>query len=171
MFLLDGKPLALDVPFATADGTQYDADWLGQSTEKEREDIGIVEIPNPPINDQRFYWISAKDGSSTPKDHGELVKLWTEQTRTTANTLIAPTDWLIIREADNKTPAPIEFKAYRQVIRDKCGEKVNIIQGTATTDELAIYIVHGNYSTWFNTVDTSSNDESTDDTVVDDTVI
>lgn len=143
MFILDGRPLALDVPFTTADGTQYPANWLRLASPEEREAIGITEEPDPEPYDQRFYW-----NPGVPKDHSDLVSQWTQQTRTTAGALLAPTDWVIIREADNGTPADPALKAWREAIRQAAGDKVAAIEATASTDELAAYVTSGDYSTW-----------------------
>ena len=142
MFLLDGKPLSPDVAFTTG-GIQYPANWLRLASPEEREAIGITEQPNPAPYDQRFYW-----GPGLPKDHAQLVEQWTQQTRTTAGTLLTPTDWLVIREADNGVSVPDEVKARRQEIRDISGIKVAAIEATTTTEELAAYITSTNYSTW-----------------------
>jgi len=147
MFILDGKPLSPDVAF-THDGIQYPANFLRLATPEEREAIGITEAPDPQPYDQRFYWGYDADGALIPKDHTELVEQWVEQTRTTANTLLQPTDWVIIREADNGAEVPAEVKAERQLVREKCGEKVAVIEATTSTDELVAYITSAEYSTW-----------------------
>jgi hypothetical protein len=142
MFLLDGNPLAPDVPFKHA-GIQYPANWLRLSSPQEREAIGIEEVPDPAPYDQRFYW-----GPGLPKDHTQLVEQWTQQTRTTANTLLAPTDWIIIREADNGKAADPLLKTWREDIRLATGVKVGAIRTTADTDDLAAYITGANYPVW-----------------------
>jgi hypothetical protein len=142
VFLLDGKPLALDVPFKHA-GIQYPANWLRLSSPQERKAIGITEVPDPAPYDQRFYW-----GPGLPKDHAQLVEQWVAQTRTTANTLLAPTDWIIIREADNGKAADPLLKTWREDIRLATGVKVTAIRDTADTDDLAAYITGANYPVW-----------------------
>jgi hypothetical protein len=142
MFLLDGKPLALDVPFKHA-GIQYPANWLRLSSPQERKAIGITEVPDPQPYDQRFYW-----GPGLPKDHTQLVEQWVAQTRTTANTLLAPTDWIIIREADNGKVADPVLKTWREDIRLAAGVKVTAIRDTADTDDLAAYITGPDYPAW-----------------------
>jgi hypothetical protein len=144
MFILDGKPLSPDVAFTDpATGVQYPANWLRLATPEERAAIGITEEPDPTPYDQRFYW-----GPDLPKDHTQLVEQWTQQTRTTANTLLQPTDWMVVREADNGTPVDLETKALRQEIRLAAGEKVTAIEATADTDELAAYITGSDYPSW-----------------------
>jgi hypothetical protein len=142
MFLLDGKPLSPDVAFTTG-GIQYPANWLRLASPEEREAIGITEEPDPAPYDQRFYW-----GPDLPKDHTQLVEQWTQQTRATANTLLQPSDWLVIREADNGTAMDADTKALRQEIRLATGTKVTAIESTADTEALAAYITSSDYSQW-----------------------
>ena len=142
MFLLDGRPLSPDVAFTHA-GIQYPANWLRLASPDEREAIGIIEVPDPAPYDQRFYW-----GPGLPKDHTQLVEQWVAQTRTTANTLLAPTDWIIIREADNGKVADPVLKTWREDIRLATGVKVTAIRDTADTDELTAYITGPDYPAW-----------------------
>jgi len=131
------------VAFTTPDGTQYPANWLRLATPEERAAIGITEVPDPAPYDQRFYW-----GPGLPKDHGQLVDQWNDQTRDTANSLLQPSDWMVIREADNGAEVPLEVKEYRQAIRQRCGIKLDAIEATTTTDELASYITGPDYPNW-----------------------
>ncbi len=147
MFLLDGKPLALDVPFKHA-GIQYPANWLRLSSPQERKAIGITEVPDPQPYDQRFYWGYDAEGKLIPKDHTQLIEQWVQQTRTTANTLLAPTDWIIIREADNGKTADPVLRTWREEIRLASGSKNYEIRNTADTEALAAYITGPDYSAW-----------------------
>ena len=147
-FLLNGEPLAIDTPFKTPDGTQYPANWLRLSTLEEKEAIGITEVPDPEPYDQRFYWGYDAEGHLIPKDHAQLVEQWTAQTRTTANSLLQPTDWIIIREADNGKAADPVLKTWREDIRLAAGTKVTAITATADTDALAAYITGADYPVW-----------------------
>jgi len=147
MFLLDGKPLSPDVAF-THNGVQYPANWLRLASPEEREAIGITEVPDPPVWDQRFYWGYDAEGHLIPKDHTQLVEQWTQQTRHTANTLLAPTDWIIIREADNGKTADPVLRTWREEIRLASGSKVYEIQQTTDTAALAAYITGPDYPAW-----------------------
>jgi len=147
MFVLGSTILSPDRAF-TANGIQYPANWLRLSTLAEKEAIGIRELPDPAPYDQRFYWGYDQDGQLIPKDHTQLVEQWTQQTRTTANTLLQPTDWVIIREADNGKPADAALKQWREDIRTASGVKITAIAATADTAELATYITSADYSTW-----------------------
>lgn len=147
MFILDGKPLALDVAFE-ANATLYPANWLRLSSPDERAAIGITEVPDPPYYDQRFYWGYTASGTLIPKDHGSLVSGWTDQTSQTAYTLLFPSDWQIVRQIDDGTPADPTVVTWRQEIRGAAAQKVVQIISTTTTDELAQYITGSGYPVW-----------------------
>ena len=149
MFIFDGKPLSPDVAFTDpATGVQYPANWLRLATPEERAAIGITEQADPPVWDQRFAWGYSEDGQLIWKDHAQLMEQWVAQTRTTAGTLLVPTDWMVIREADNGVLVPDEVKARRQDIRLASGEKNAAIEATTDTAELAAYITGTEYPVW-----------------------
>ena len=142
-FLLNGQPLAADIPFTDASGTRYPANWLRLATLEEKEAIGITEVPDPEPYDQRFYW-----APGLPKDHAELVNQWTAQTYATAGTLLQPTDWMVIREADNGAAMDAPVKLWRESIRKTARSKVAAITATADTDTLFAYITGQDYPAW-----------------------
>jgi len=144
MFILNDQPLSPDRAFTTEDGTQYPANWLRLSSPEEREAIGITEVPDPETYDQRFYW-----GPGLPKDHEQLVEQWVSQTKTTAGTLLAATDWMVTRSAEpNGKPVSQEVLDERAAIRAKSDEKEAAIFATADTDELTEYLTSAEYSQW-----------------------
>ena len=162
MFLLNGKPLALDTAFTDSEGIQRPANWLRLASPEEREAIGITEEPDPAPYDQRFYWGYDSDGvlipkqledeTTTPED-GEpytttgLKTLWRSQTSQTASTLLSPTDWYIVRETDTGVPCPTAIRTWRQSIRDLAADKSASIDGCTSVDELAAYITSGGIPT------------------------
>ena len=147
-FLLNGQPLAVDTPFTDAKGTKYPANWLRLSTAKEKKAIGITEVPDPTPYDERFYWGYDAEGKLIPKDHAQLVEQWTAQTRTTAGTLLTPTDWMVVRKVDNGTEIPLDWQLWRESVRMAVGTKVTAITATADTDALAAYINSADYWVW-----------------------
>jgi len=142
MFILDGRPLSPDVPFEH-DGISYPANWLRLASPEERAAIGITEVPDPAPYDQRFYW-----GPGLPKDHTQLMDIWVLQTRHTANTLLAPSDWLVVREMDNGTSVPEPWALWRETIRAATSTKCDAIRATVDTDELAAYLTGADYPAW-----------------------
>ncbi len=77
-FQLNGKPLPLDTPFKTEDGTQFPANYLRLSTSAEKEALGIVEVPDEDMSfDTRFYWSKGvekalEDVLATDEDGNQL---------------------------------------------------------------------------------------------------
>lgn len=56
MFLINGKPLAVDTPFTDSKGNQYPSNWLRLSSQEEKEALGITEVADPVLADDRFCW-------------------------------------------------------------------------------------------------------------------
>ena len=153
MLLLDGKPLSYDRAF-THDGIQYPANWLRLSSWEEKSAIGITEVPNPPYYDQRFYWgvdnpkqledITDEEGYTTTG----LKTLWVSNTKYSAGTLLAPSDWYIVRESETGVEVPADVLERRAEIRSYCNEYEDAIEATTTTDELAAYITSADYGSF-----------------------
>lgn len=147
MFILDGKPLSPDRAF-THNGIQYPRNWIRLASPEERVAIGITEQPDPPTWDQRFAWGYDQDGQLIWKDHDQLMEQWTATTRATANSLLAPTDWMIIREQDNGSPVDAAWKDWRESVRTGSSTRVSAIQATADSAELASYVTSPEYQAW-----------------------
>lgn len=145
--LPDGRLVSPDVAF-TLDSIQYPANFLRLSTEEEKQALGITWVDPGPSWDQRFFWGYDHNGDLIPKDHAQLVAQWSAATRRTANTLLTPTDWIIIRESDNGVPADQGVKAWREAVRLSAGSKVFEIEQTADTAALAAYITGPDYPAW-----------------------
>ncbi len=138
MFKLNGKPLALDVAFTTANGNNYPANWLRHATLAQRQAIGIIEVAAPAWYDRRFYW-----GVGRPKDLADLKVLWIDQQKSTAGSLLSKTDWMIIRKEEADTAVPSATTTYRTAVRTQCKAREDQITACTTTDELAALIGDG----------------------------
>ena len=131
-------PLSLDVAFTSADGTQYPANWLRNSTAADRaavKNTGITWEAGPPWYDQRFYW-----GPDKPKDLATLKSLWVQKQKYIANGLLAPTDWKVIRAAEGGTAVPSADTTYRGNVRTQCGLREATINACADVDKLCATI-------------------------------
>ena len=111
MFLLNGNPLQLDVPF-THDEIQYPANWLRLSTPEEKAALGITDAPEPEYYDDRFYW-----GVDNPKDLDGLKAQWVAQVNLTAYSFLVQTDWMVVRKAETAVDVPAETLTYRAAVR------------------------------------------------------
>jgi hypothetical protein len=115
MFLLNGQPLQLDIPFEI-DGTSYPANWLRLTSIQEKNAVGITEVADPQVAyDDRFYW-----GVDIPMDLDVLKTRWKAQVKDTANKLLAQTDWMIIRKVERSVDIPVDTVTYRAAVIAEC---------------------------------------------------
>lgn len=151
MFILNGKPLSPDSPFTGADGTQYPANWLRLSTPEQKAEIGITEAPDPLVWDQRYFWGYDAAGNLIPKqledetitpEEGQpytqtgLKTQHIRQTKETANTLLAPTDWYIVRKFERNIDVPVEIASYRSAVISVAEEREALIVAVTSVEEL-----------------------------------
>jgi hypothetical protein len=114
MFLLDNNQLQVGVPF-THNEQQYPANWLQLSSAEEKEAIGIIEVDDAPMVDDRFFW-----SADNPKDLDQLKSQWISQIKDTTNKLLAATDWMVIRKIERNIDIPANIVAYRKAVIDEC---------------------------------------------------
>jgi len=150
MLKLDNKPLSYDRAFTHA-GIQYPANWLRLSSLEERNALGITEVANDPTYDQRFYW-----GVDNPKQlndktetvDGEEVKTtglktqWSATQGDIAASLLAPSDWRIIKAKETGTNIPSAWKTYRAAVRTACNARQTEI-GKAADVPALIELLYG----------------------------
>ncbi len=152
-FQLDGKPLAVDVPFTVGD-INYPANWLRLSTAQEKKDLGITEVADAPVFDGRFYNgdgsakelddVDAKDedGNLLKDENGDQVvtlgvkSVLKAQEKVTAGSLLAKYDWYVIRKAETSKAIPTAIKTYRTAVRTACLTRETEIDNCADTAAL-----------------------------------
>ena len=130
----NGSGLSLDVAWRDTAGTQYPSTWLRNSTAAERAAVpsgGVTWAAEPPWYDEEFYW-----SPSNPKDIAELKTRWVQIQKETANALLAPTDWLVVRKAEVGTAVPSDTTTYRANVRTQCGLREVTINACADTAAL-----------------------------------
>lgn len=130
-YKLNGQFISIDRAYTTADGVTYPH----LRNAEVRQQLGVEEVPDAERKDERFYMHSENaDGSFTitPKDleDGEtytdlrgverrvlgLKSQWIAQTKATAGSLLAQTDWMVIRKAERNIDIPAEIQTYRAAI-------------------------------------------------------
>jgi hypothetical protein len=152
-FLLNGNPLAVDVPFTVGD-INYPANWLRLSSAQEKKDLGITEVADAPVFDGRFY---NGDGSAKELDDvdakdedGNLLKnpdgsqmviqgvksVLKAQEKVTAGTLLAPYDWYVVRKAEKSTAIPTAITTFRDGVRTACDTREKEIDACSDTAAL-----------------------------------
>ena len=140
--MLNGKPLALEVAFSTG-GVNYPANWMRNATLAEKNAIGITEVSDPAWYDRRFYW-----GVGSPKDLAGLKTNWIAQQKATAGSLLAKTDWMVIRKEETSAVVPTATTTYRTTVRTQCKKREDQITACDTTDKLAALIGENKLEAW-----------------------
>ena len=142
-YQIGDRKLPLDVAWTDAGGVQCPADWLRLSTERDRELLGITWVADTSNNyDQRFYWgvdnpkqlndeaILDEDGNDTGEVQTGLKTLWKAKQNEIAASLLAPSDWRVVKELEvnssfsaAKTAYPTEWQTYRAAVRTACNTR------------------------------------------------
>jgi len=147
-------------------GVQHPANWhVWSATEKAA--AGLVEIVEQTPPDSRLYkWSQNSDGTitSTAKnlddvnevdengdailddDGNQLVTRgvkWNlkQEVKNQQASLLAQTDWAIVRKTDNNTAVPANIQTWRDAIRTKATEMETAIDGAADIDAMAALFV------------------------------
>jgi hypothetical protein len=150
MLQLDGKTLQYGKAFVH-DGMQYPANWLRLTSLEEKQAIGIVEVPDQPqaVWDQRFYWgvdnpkqlndeaILDEDGNDTGEVQTGLKTLWKQKQNETAASLLAPSDWRVVKAAEvTAYSVETEWLTYRAAVRTACNTRQTEIDNCADVPAL-----------------------------------
>jgi hypothetical protein len=118
------------------DGTKHPNNWMIWSDE-DKKGFGLTWENDPDTSfDSRFYWskdverkladenVVDDDGkavidSITGKQRVQLglKSIWIAQTKTTANGLLASSDWYVTRKAEVDTAIPSDISTYRTAVR------------------------------------------------------
>ena len=142
-YQIGDRKLPLDVAWTDADGIQRPANWLRLSTERDRELLGITWVADTSGSyDQRFYWnvdnpkqlndeaILDEDGNDTGEVQTGLKTFWKAEQDKTAASLLAPSDWRVVKVLEvntsfsaAKTALPTKWQTYRAAVRTACNTR------------------------------------------------
>ena len=122
-FKLSNRFINIDRPFVTAEGVKYPH----LRSAELRQKLGVVEVADEPTYDQRFYWgvdnpkqlddsTETPEGSDTPVTTTGLKSQWIAHVKQTAGSLLAQTDWYIIRSAERQVAVPESVAGYRAAV-------------------------------------------------------
>lgn len=172
-FQLNGQPFNPDRAFTLGD-IQYPANWFRFASAEERAAIGITEVADPELYDSRFYWGPnnpkiLEDREESDQDGNPLyVKVydpiteamvdsperlvtkglktqWIAQVKDSANKLLAPTDWYVIRKAESNTAIPTNVVTFRAAVKTECDRLETAIAGAADVPALIAVVNSQNW--------------------------
>ena len=153
-----------DVAFTIGE-KQYSARFIRNATEAERKAAGVYEIIYGEQKDQRFYWVTGpsyrvnevnqtveatftaiakdlEDKTETPEGATEpvvtkgLKSQFISQVKTTAGSMLAATDWMVIRKVERDVPIPAEVAAKRAGIVAECDRLEAAITACTSVEQL-----------------------------------
>ena len=158
VYKVNGQTIRPGRAWKDADGTLQPKNWQVWSAD-EKKAAGISEIVMQPFPDQRLYWSSHNDDgsvASTAKpltdvnevdkdgkaildsDGNQIVTLGVKsnlknEVKSQQASLLAQTDWAIVRKADKGTAVPSNIQTWRDAIRTKATEMETAIDNAADT--------------------------------------
>ena len=145
-FKLGTRTIQLDTPF-THDDIQYPANWIRLASEEDKSAIGMTWEADPVRADDRFYWNGNINNPKALEDVTETVdeKEYTTkglksnfiaQVKTTAGSILAQTDWMVIRKAERNVDIPSSVATYRASVVAKATELETAISAVTTVEQL-----------------------------------
>ena len=137
MWKYNGKAIRAGRGWTDSFGVQHPSSWSRWS-DSEKTSKGLVWEDDPAPFDNRFYWsannpkalddVTDEDGNVTLG----LKSQYKTQTKKTAGSLLAPTDWYVVRKAeDSTTTIPTDVATYRAAVRTASGTIETAIDGAA----------------------------------------
>ena len=147
MFTVSGQTIQYDVAWTHPDtGVQYPANWLRKTSLAEKQAVGLVEVTTSPdeVYDMRFYWgvdnpkqlddVTDDDGNTTTG----LKTEWKNTQDEIAKSLLAPSDWRVVKELEvnssfsaAKSAYPAKWQTYRAAVRTACNTRQTEIDACA----------------------------------------
>lgn len=130
------------------DAIQYPAGWLRTAPSEKLAEANIVAVEHDPRPDDRYNWVTEKPiafiggawritYAAVPKDLEPLKAERMVQVEASALSLLAKTDWQIIRAIEQSQAIDQEIKAARAAIRNWAMSTAAAIETASTVDELA----------------------------------
>ena len=157
MFLLNGNRLPEGTSFYDANGVQYGSGWLNQATEEQKAAIGITWVADAVRADDRFYW----DGNiNNPKALADVTETvdgkeyvtkglksnFIAQVKQTAGSLLAQTDWYVVRKAERNVDIPADVVTKRAAIVTEADRLETAITNAANVEALIEVLNAQNWS-------------------------
>ena len=165
MWKYNNKTIAEGRSWTNDDGITHPSNWHIWSP-SDKAAAGLREVVEETPPDSRLYIWSMEDGkinktarnladtdavdgdgNKIKDEHGKQVinpgvkSNLKQEVKTQQGSLLAQTDWAVVRKADNGTAIPSKIQAWRDAIRTKATEMENAIDGAENTDAVAALFV------------------------------
>lgn len=166
--------LQLDVPFSVGD-KHYSSNFLRTSSAQEKIEAGVWEIIEGTRPDDRFYWVSGPayrvvevsntveaSYSGTAKQLDDVTEnevttkglksQFVAQIKSGANSILQPTDWMVIRKVERDVAVPADVTTFRAAVVAECTRLVDAINAAGTVEDLISALQTQNWPTQGDTV-------------------
>ena len=153
MWKYNGKIIREGSSWINSSGIKHPPNWQIWSAE-EKAAAGLAEVtPETPPDSRLYTWSQNADGTINKKakalnDTGsgdELVKgvktSLKDEVNTQQGSILAATDWYVIRKVDKGTAIPDNVQEYRDAVRTKGDEMKAAIDDASDTDAIAALFV------------------------------
>ena len=125
----NGKVIRAGRAWTGIDGVQHPRNWMIWS-DAEKTSAGLVWEDDPAPFDNRFYW-----AAGLPRDLDDLKSQHKAQTKLTAASLLAPTDWHVVKATEvDSYSVPANISQYRTDVRAASNTIEAAIDGAADLD-------------------------------------
>lgn len=157
--------------FEDKDGIGYAPSYLQQWSSTEKTNRGIYEVVYGNSNDSRFYNIVENlptfensivtvTYTSTAKELNDSASLnedgspeqtglktqWIKQFKTTANSMLATTDWMVVRKIERSIDIPADVVAKRAAIVAESDRLETAISAVTTVEQLISVVESANFA-------------------------
>lgn len=145
-------------------GIQYSPDSLLSLTVDQKQDLGIYDVAYAVRPDDRFYNIIEEAATfdqvekivkisftSTDKqleDDGDskgLKTQWIKQFKANANSMLASSDWMLVRKIERDVDIPAETTAYRAAVVAEANRLETVITAATTIEGLITAVKSANF--------------------------
>jgi len=140
-YMLDGRRLRVGRPFKT-DTASYSQLWATQLSADEKTALGITYEADPAPFDSKYYFSAGNprqldngtddEGNTTYGIRPGIV----QQQKDAAASLLAQTDWYVVRKSETDVAIPTNVATYRAAVRTVCGTRETEIAAVSTTEAL-----------------------------------
>ena len=129
---------------------QYPRNWIQNATAEEKSAIGLVEVTISGVQKSTDYYDNTL-GNLVVASDGSVSRTWTntaralstvqskkvEEAKGTANSMLSPTDWYVVRKAETDVAVPSEITAHRTAVRTCYGNLKTAINAASDVDGVA----------------------------------
>jgi hypothetical protein len=117
----DGKVIIEGRSWTSSEGISHPKNWSSAWSDDDKKSFGLTwEEPTvEKLYNRMFYW---DDKPILDSDGNQVVTLglktiWTQNTKNTANSKLAETDWYVVRKAETDEAIPSKVATYRTAVR------------------------------------------------------